>query len=36
MTIKLFVGASANGEDAESLAVLEYSIRKNTKENELG
>jgi hypothetical protein len=33
MTIKLFVGASANGEDAESLSVLEYSIRKNTKEN---
>jgi hypothetical protein len=31
MTIKLFVGASSNGEDAESMAVLEYSIRKNTK-----
>jgi len=33
MTIKLFVGCSSNGEDAESLAVLEYSVRKNTKEN---
>jgi hypothetical protein len=31
MTIKLFVGCAANGEDAESLAVLEHSVRKNTK-----
>ena len=29
--IRIFVGCSANAEDAESQAVLEYSIRKNTK-----
>jgi len=29
-TIKLFVGCSPNGEDAESLAVLEYSAKKNS------
>lgn len=29
--IRLFVGCSPNGEDAESMMVLEYSIRKNTK-----
>lgn len=28
--IKLFVGCSANGEDAESLAVLEYTARKHS------
>lgn len=28
--IRLFVGAAANGEDAESCAVLEYSARKHT------
>jgi hypothetical protein len=28
--IKLFVGCSANGEDAESQMVLEYTLRKNT------
>lgn len=33
MTIKLFVGCSANGEDAESMAVLEYSVRKNTSKD---
>ena len=30
--IKIFVGCSANGEDAESLAVLEYSLRKYTSQ----
>jgi len=33
MAIKLFVGASSNGEDDESMAVLEYSVRKNTKQD---
>jgi hypothetical protein len=33
MTIRLFVGCAANGEDAESLAVLEYSVRKNTSKD---
>ena len=28
--VKLFVGCSANGEDAESQAVLEYTVRKNS------
>ena len=28
--VKLFVGVSSNGEDAESQAVLEYSVRKNS------
>lgn len=28
--VKLFVGCSSNGEDAESLAVLEYTVRKNS------
>lgn len=28
--IRLFVGCSPNGEDAESLMVLEYSVKKNT------
>ncbi len=28
--VKVFVGCSANGEDAESCAVLEYSLRKNS------
>jgi len=32
-TIKLFVGCSPDGIDAESLAVLEYSARKNTKKD---
>lgn len=31
MTIRLFVGCAANGEDAESQAVLEHSVRKHTK-----
>lgn len=30
MTIKVFVGCSANGEDAESMMVLEYSMKKHT------
>lgn len=30
-TIKVFVGAAPNGEDAESLMVLEYSAKKHTK-----
>lgn len=29
MTIKLFVGCSANGEDAEAQALLEYTLRKH-------
>lgn len=28
--VKLFVGCCSNGEDAESMAVLEYSVRKNS------
>ena len=28
--VRLFVGVSSNGEDAESQAVLEYSVRKNS------
>ncbi len=32
MTIRLFVGCAANGEDAESLAVLEYSVRKHASQ----
>lgn len=32
MTIRIFVGAAANGEDAESLAVLEFTIRKHASE----
>jgi hypothetical protein len=31
MSIRVFVGCAANHEDAESQAVLEYSIRKNTQ-----
>lgn len=30
--IRVFVGCAANGEDAESLAVLEYSLRKHASE----
>lgn len=33
MTIKVFVGCAANHEDAESQAVLEYTLRKHTKQN---
>ena len=29
-SVKLFVGCCSNGEDAESMAVLEYSVRKNS------
>lgn len=29
--IRIFIGTSANGEDAESCAVLEYSIKKHTR-----
>lgn len=32
MTIRIFVGCAANHEDAESQAVLEYSIRKHASE----
>lgn len=32
MTIRVFVGCAASGEDAESLAVLEWSIRKHASE----
>ncbi|MBX9757214.1 MAG: hypothetical protein K2Y29_00445 [Beijerinckiaceae bacterium] len=32
MPIRVFVGCSANGEDAESLLVLEHSIRKHASE----
>ena len=28
--VKLFVGCCSNGEDAESMAVLEYSVKKNS------
>lgn len=33
MSIRIFCGCSPNGEDAESQAVLEYTLRKNTKED---
>jgi hypothetical protein len=33
MTIEVYVGCSANGEDAESLMVLDYSIHKHTKKD---
>lgn len=32
MTVKVFVGCAANGEDAESCAVLEWTLRKHTTE----
>lgn len=32
MTIRVFVGCAANGEDAESCAVLEHSLRANASE----
>ncbi len=32
MTIKIFIGTSANGEDAEAEMVYEYSLRKNCSE----
>jgi hypothetical protein len=32
MTIRLFIGTSANGEDAEAEMVYEYSLRKNCSE----
>jgi hypothetical protein len=32
MTIRIFVGCAASGEDAESLAVLEWSVRKHASE----
>ena len=28
--VKLFVGCCSNGEDAESMAVLEHSVKKNS------
>lgn len=31
MTIRVFVGCSANGEDAEAQAMLEYTLAKNTR-----
>lgn len=33
MTIRMFIGTSSNGEDAEAEMVYEYSIRKNTSED---
>lgn len=33
MTIRIFIGNSPNGTDAEASCVLEYTLRKNTKEN---
>lgn len=32
MTIRIFVGCAPNGEDAESQAVLEYTLRKNASQ----
>jgi hypothetical protein len=33
MTIRVFVGCSANGEDAEAQGMLEYTIRRYARED---